>query len=122
MARQSRKRRDPIHAMLLGNLVWGIGLGLAFAGGVYLLNLGNIRTLVNNSPDGLLAMALLSMGAVITFASVVMGGAVMMLPRSDDKPPRGGKGVVLRVLVPLRVKVAAGAQGVVRRFERHRGL
>jgi hypothetical protein len=110
-----RQRRDPIHAMLLGNLLWGIGLGLVFAGGVYALDLGHIRHLVNNSPDGLLAMALLTMGSVITFGSVVMGGAVMMLPRSDDETPRGGKGVLLRVLVPLRVRAAAPARELAHR-------
>lgn len=117
MSQHSRRRRDPLLAMLLGNLIWGVGLGVVFAGGVYALNLGHIRTLVNNAPDGLLAMALLTMGSVVTFASVVMGGAVMMLPREEDKTPKGGKGVLLRVLVPLRVKVPAKAQGM---MPRHR--
>lgn len=117
MAKQDRKRLDPVHAMLLGNLLWGMGLGVAFAIGVYGLDLGHIRTLVNKSPDGVLAMALLTAGSVITFASAVMGGAVMLLPRGDEDKPQGGSRILLRALVPVRVKAAARgvAQGMARR-------
>jgi hypothetical protein len=121
-ARQSHNPRDPLLTMVLGNLLWGMGLGLVFAGGVYLLDLGHIRTLVNNSPDGLLAMALLAMGSVITFGSVVMGGAVMLLPREDDRTPPGGGGVTLRALVPLRVKVTAATRARMQTMAHRRGF
>lgn len=113
------RRMDPIHAMLLGNLIWGLGLGLVFAFGVYALDLGHIRTLVHGSREGVLAMSLLCVGSMITFASVVMGGAVMLIPRPEDerKPPRG-KNVLLRALVPVRVHAAAPAQGMGRHVAR----
>ena len=114
MHKTVRRPLDPVHAMLLGNLVWGVVLGLGFAGGVYLLDLGHIRTLVSQSPDGLLAMALLSAGSVITFASVVMGGAEMLIPgENEPRSPRGGKGMLLRALVPLRA--TASVRGVASR-------
>lgn len=114
MSQKLSRRRDPVHALLLGNLLWGIGLGLAFVAGVYALDLGHIRTLVASSPDGLLAMALLTGGSVITFASVVMGGAIMMIPREEDEGPKGGRRL-LRALVPLRVRVPVEAQTAARR-------
>lgn len=114
MAPRISKRMDPVHAMLLGNLLWGMGLGVAFSAGVYGLDLGHIRTLVGKSPDGLLAMALLTAGSVITFASAVMGGAVMLLPRGDDDKPQGGNRILMRALVPVRVRVPAAAQGMAR--------
>lgn len=115
MTHRNAGKLDPIHAMLLGNLIWGIGLGLVFALGVYLLDLGHIRILAGKSRDGMLALGLLTVGSVITFASVVMGGAVMLLPRGDEPEPKGGNRVLLRALVPVRVKVAATAQGLARR-------
>lgn len=117
MTRKPQTRRmDPIHAMLLGNLLWGLGLGLVFAFGVYALDLGHIRTLVHGSREGLLAMTLLCVGSMITFASVVMGGAIMLIPRpEDDNKPTRGKGIVLRALVPVRISVPARAQGMARR-------
>jgi hypothetical protein len=116
MNTRNKKRLDPIHAMLLGNLVWGIGLGLLFAAGIYGFDLGHIRTLAAKSPNGMLAVALLTAGSVITISSVVMGGAVMLIPRAESDEPKGGRRVFLRALVPVRVRAVAGAQGMARRF------
>ncbi len=119
MAKFEARRLDPLHAMLLGNLVWGIALGLLFVLGVYLLDLGHIRTLMAKSRDGLLALALLTLGSVVTFASVVMGGAVMLLPSGEDDGPGRGHGqrrgtagpILLRALVPLRLGATPGRIG-----------
>lgn len=116
MEQRKNKRLDPIHAMLLGNLVWGMALGFLFAAAIYGFDLGHIRTLAAKSPDGWLAVALLTAGSVITISSAVMGGAVMLIPRSDDETPKGGRGVLLRALVPVRVRARVRAHGMARRF------
>lgn len=104
------KRRDPLLAMLAVNALWGGMLGVAFVGGVIALDLGHLRKLLTFSTDGLIALGLLTIGSIVTFASVVMGGAVMMMGRKDEKGPRGGKRA-LRHLVPVRVSVAARRGG-----------
>lgn len=100
------KRRNPLLAMLAANALWGGVLGVGFVVGVIALDLGHLRKLLTFTPDGMIALGLLTIGSIVTFASVVMGGAVMMLERKDDNGPRGGKRSV-RHLVPVRVTVAA---------------
>lgn len=103
---QDRKARsEPLLAFLVVNGVWGGLLGLAFAAGAVALNLGHLRDLITFSADGAIAMGLLTLGCVVTFASVVMGGAVMLIDRDDRKPASGHK--VLSELVPVRVAVKA---------------
>ncbi|OYU48218.1 MAG: hypothetical protein CFE31_11190 [Rhizobiales bacterium PAR1] len=103
---QGRKpRSEPLLVFLVVNGVWGGLLGLAFAAGAVALNLGHLRELITFSADGAIAMGLLTLGCVVTFASVVMGGAVMLLDREDQKPASGHK--VLRELIPVRVAVKA---------------
>lgn len=104
------KRRNPLLAMLAANALWGGALGVAFVIGVIALDLGHLRKLLTFTPDGMIALGLLTIGSIATFASVVMGGAVMMMARENDKGPRGGRRV-LRHLVPARVTVAARRSG-----------
>lgn len=103
-ARQAPKRRDPLFALLIGNAVWGAALGLAFAAGTIALDIGHLRSLIGFNSDGLIAVILLVMGSVVTFASVAMGGAIMLI-ESDDKPDRGHR--VLRRLTPALARQVA---------------
>lgn len=103
---QPARRRNPLLAMLAANALWGGVLGVGFVVGVIALDLGHLRKLLTFTPDGMIALGLLTIGSIVTFASVVMGGAVMMMERKDDKELRGGKRA-LRRLVPVRVTVAA---------------
>lgn len=84
------RRRDPLLAMLATNALWGAGLGILFVVGVIALDLGHLRQLLTFSADGALALALLSVGSIVTFASVAMGSAVMMLGKKSDAVPRSG--------------------------------
>ncbi|MFN3483818.1 hypothetical protein [Rhabdaerophilum calidifontis] len=83
------RRRDPLFALLLGNALWGGALGLAFVAGVLALDLGHLRRLIGFDAEGLLALALLAGGSIVTFASVAMGGAIMMIEPRD--PPAAGR-------------------------------
>ena len=100
-----KARKEPLLAFLVVNGVWGGLLGLAFAASAVALNLGHLRDLITISTDGAIALGMLTVGCVVTFASVVMGGAVMLLDREDQKPATGHK--VLRELIPIRVAVKA---------------
>lgn len=99
-------RRNPLLSMLAVNALWGGVLGVAFVVGVIALDLGHLRKLLTFSPDGVIALGLLIIGSIVTFASVVMGGAVMMMGRRDDRGPRGGKRERL-LLIPVRVTAPA---------------
>lgn len=88
----------------------GLALAVLFVGGLVALDVGHLGTLVQNAPDGWLAVAVLTLACTITFSSAQMGFAVMLLSaeRDEDKP-RGRRIVVERALrlapVALRVPV-----------------
>lgn len=90
---------------LLVNGLCGALLGLAFVGGVIALNLGHLRDLITFSQDGILALLLLSVGSIITFASVVMGGAVMLMDKDEGDRSTGKRVNVALVPVPVTVAV-----------------
>jgi hypothetical protein len=87
--RAPRHGRDPVFALLLANGLWGAGLGILFVIGAIGLDVGHLRTLIGFDQDGLVAVFLLTGGSIVTFASVAMGGAIMMIDRDDDGS--GGK-------------------------------
>lgn len=102
----ANRRASPLLAMLAVNALWGAGLGLLFVAGVLALDIGHLRKLLTLSADGAIALALLSVGSMVTFASVVTGGAVMMLGKSRDSGPRSGKRE-LAALTPALSRVPA---------------
>lgn len=108
VSQSGKPRKEPLLAFLVVNGMWGGLLGLAFAVGAVALNLGHLRDLITFSTDGAIAMGMLTVGCVVTFASVVMGGAVMLLEREDQKPASGHK--ALRELIPVRVAVKVRAR------------
>jgi hypothetical protein len=88
--------RDFRRLMLINGLA-GAGLGLAFTAGVLALDLAGLRSLLSNTRDWFVPVGMLAVGSVITFASVAMGGAIMLLAR----PETGGRGRPPRLpLVP----------------------
>lgn len=101
----SRFFRDhPAIRLVLGHAVLGAGLGLAFACALVIVDAHGIGTLIRESDSGLLAFALLAGGFMVTFGSMVAGGAVMLLDNGSG--PGGGhrfKGP-RRALVPIPVR------------------
>jgi hypothetical protein len=100
-----RRSRGSLPAFLAVNALGGGLLGLAFAVAIVALDLGHLRQLITFSAEGALAMGLLAMGCIVTFASVVMGSAVMLIGSDEDEPASGHR--VLRDLIPVRVTVKA---------------
>lgn len=71
------------------NLGVGIGLGVAFAALLVLGNVGGLKTLIETSAEPYFAIFLLYFMCALTFGSLSMGAAVMLLPYPE---PEDGKG------------------------------
>ncbi|MGQ3671899.1 hypothetical protein ACT6QG_05825 [Xanthobacter sp. TB0136] len=91
---------------LVTHALIGIALAAAFVGVLVALDVARLGTLVSTSPDGILAVALLTAGLAVTFGSVQMGFAVMLMNGRDDTT--GGSRVRIRRLILLPVKASAG--------------
>ncbi|MFG1465407.1 hypothetical protein V5F77_21220 [Xanthobacter sp. DSM 24535] len=90
----------------------GFVMAAAFVGGLVALDVGHLRALLAGSHDAWLPASILTFVMGLTFASVQMGVAVMLL--AEDEPqqptPRGGsKAHVsgLAVLQPVPVRIPA---------------
>lgn len=90
---------------LVTHAIVGVSLAVLFVGALVGFDIAGLGTLMRTSQDGLLALVLLTFGLGITFGSVQMGFAVMLMSDGDE-PPRGRR--VLTRLVPHAVKVGAG--------------
>jgi hypothetical protein len=99
--------KDRLFRLLAVNGILGAFLGAVFVAGLIALDTAGLRRLILGDPQGLVALALLLAGFVVTCASVMMGSAVMRaFSTKDDRPPRGG----LRQETPLGLELAkAGA-------------
>lgn len=86
----------------------GIGIGVAavFVALLVAFDVARLGTLLATSPDGLLAVIVLTFALGITFGSVQMGFAVMLLSTRDEPP--GGRRMRLTRLVPRHARVTAG--------------
>jgi len=105
--------------LLARNLVLGIAAGWITLAALIATNTGGLFDVVFGSADPFLPLALLTFGFTITFGSLSMGAAIMMLPYGeDDHKNRGVKVHTLmatlsdrleratrsRELIPIRVK------------------
>lgn len=89
---------------LLVNAVIGFGVAVVFVAALIVLDVGGFSTLTARSDVALMAVSVLTFFLGLTFASVQMGIAVMMLPKDDDAGPRGGRRLPA-VLTPAYVRV-----------------
>jgi len=71
----------PLLGFLLGNGIIGFALGIVCAGLIVLTNVGGLNDVLAASDVGLLGLGALFFLFGLTFASVVMGAAVMSLPK-----------------------------------------
>lgn len=102
----ARRRRDPLFTLLFANAVWGAGLGVLFVVAAIALDVGHLRTLIGLNADGLVALVLLSGGSIVTFASVAMGGAIMLIDR-EEEGSGGKRREAITDFAGARVSVAA---------------
>lgn len=97
--------RHPLARLLVVNGFAGAGLGILFVLAILAFDIAGIRTLLANGGEWIIGLALLTVGSVTTFASVAMGGAIMLVRNPSDLGLRGpGGGRVVPVSVPVRVR------------------
>lgn len=102
----SPRLSEPFFALLRFHAVAGAILGVVFVAGVLAFDLAHIRTLAFSSEDGVLAIAMLTIGSIITFSSVVMGSAIMTMTDKDDPPKGGHRQKRGETLIPVPVRVS----------------
>ncbi|MCX7324412.1 MAG: hypothetical protein NTZ14_08260, partial [Hyphomicrobiales bacterium] len=96
--------RDPLHRLLIVNLLSGAAIGVLFVIGLLSTDAYGLRTLISRDPDGLVALIALLSGCIITASSAVAGSAIMLNRKSrDDDDDRGG-GPGIEDLVPIKVR------------------
>jgi hypothetical protein len=95
--------RDPLHRLLAVNGISGAVLAAAFVVALFWLNIAGLGALLGNDREPALVVAVVLFGFVITFASVMMGTAIMMQSGKDDSGDDDGHGTKLDpALVPVR--------------------
>jgi hypothetical protein len=92
--------RLPLLRLLGVNLAIGAAIAVLMLGGLLALNPANLRGLILADRNGAAALMLLAFGLLVTFGSVAMGTAIMMLGKKP-KPNNDGGGT------PIPVHVAA---------------
>lgn len=91
---------------LLVHALIGFGVAGVFVAALILLDVGGFATLTARSDVASLAIAVLTFFLGLTFASVQMGVAVMLLPKDGGPGPRGGSRLPA-VLVPAYARARA---------------
>ncbi len=88
---------------LLKHALIGVAAAVSFVGLLLWFNVMNLWYLVSHTAEGPLALGVMTVFFIITFASVQMGIAVMALGESDedDDGPRGN--VPELAVLPVRV-------------------
>lgn len=87
--------RQPLIRMLAINLAIGVGVALLMLGGLLALNPHGLRDLIMADRLGGAVIGLLLFGLIVTFGSVAMGTAIMMLGPDKTNKRGGGKRQVL---------------------------
>lgn len=97
---------------LIRHALIGCVVAILFSAALFLLDVAGLGTLVRNSSSGPMAVVMLTIALCVTFGSLQMGFAVMLLTERSQ----GGGGTRVP-LVPVRVTVPADGRGV-RRLRR----
>jgi hypothetical protein len=100
--------RNPALRLVLGHALLGSLLGLAFAVALVATDAHGLGTLMRGSDTGVLAFLLLAGGFVVTFGSLVAGGAVMLL--GEGSSGGGGLRGPAPALVPIPVRARRRAR------------
>jgi hypothetical protein len=90
-------RRNPALSLVLRHAAIGALLGLAFVIALVALDAHGIGHLIASSDAGFAAIVLLAGGFMITFGSIVAGGAIMGIGAEAEPDEEGGRPVPVRV-------------------------
>ncbi len=74
----------PLIRLYVRETLLGMALGIAFTVGLVMLNVGNLRHLIDTVEGGWLAFFLLAFFNGIVFAGVQFGVRVMLMAERDD--------------------------------------
>lgn len=98
--------QNPLFRLLVVHGVAGAILGVLFVIGVLTLDLAGIHSLLSRTGEWVVGLALLTMGSITTFASVSMGGAIMLMPKEEEprEPPERGLGEPVLAMSHARSK------------------
>ena len=92
----------PAHVrFLLRNALIGFALAVAMVGAMVGFDFAGLRTLAAQSNSGLVAFPVLAFFLGLTFASVQMGAAIMLLPADGDGGNGGNRSRVTSLLALL---------------------
>lgn len=90
-------RIPPLFRFLAVNCIIGIAASWLFLAGFLWLDISGLGSLLLNSPDGAIALALLAVGFSVTFGSASMATAVWLMPYDQDN---GGRTLRFRPVRP----------------------
>jgi len=74
----------PLIRLYVRETLLGLALGIVFSMGLVVLNVGNLRHLIDNVEGGWLAFLMLSFFNGIVFAGAQVGIRVMLMAEPDD--------------------------------------
>lgn len=95
--------------MYIRHVLIGFALAALFVGLLLGLDVGGLRRLIQASPVGFLALAMLVIFNGIVFAGVQFAFAVMAMGTDDDRS--GGRGAMLPLAGPVPVAAGGGNRG-----------
>lgn len=101
----------PLVRFLLVHAAIGFAIAFVFVGGFLLADVGGMRTLMLASDIGMVAMLLFTFMTGLTFASVQMGVAVMLLGEPEDDGD-GGLGALQKLWHSIREWLAPPLQRI----------
>lgn len=81
-------RRDPLFKLLGVSLLFAAELAILAVSGLYLLDIGRLRHLIEADQSPPLALSLLLCGFALTFAGGVLGTAMVQLGVKEISPRR----------------------------------
>ncbi|MBM3607399.1 MAG: hypothetical protein FJX29_02940 [Alphaproteobacteria bacterium] len=89
--RRNSQKDTRIIRLIVFNWIAGAVLGLGVAAALILMDVAGIGSLIWRSSNATSALALLAGGFALTFASLVAGTAIMLVPKNDSPhdPPDG---------------------------------
>lgn len=94
---------------LIRHALIGSVIAIAFVSAVLVFDIGDLRTLATRSSSGPLALVALTFACSLTFASVQMGFAIMLLAKAPESGggKRGRAPCEAMPLKPIRAPVRA---------------